>query len=110
MAQKSYFAEHGKYSDVLSGDNGIGWKPEGYQGGGKNEKFCYSYGFGYGTEGVNYFTGNLETPASILNMSTIGKDTFLIAAAADIDGDGKYDILTVDQNNNIIVYQDDLAD
>lgn len=110
MAQKAYFAEHGKYNDILSGDGGVGWKPEGYHGGGKEEKFCYTYGFGYGTEGTNYFTGNLEAPASVLNMSMIGKDNFLIAAAADIDGDGKYDILTVDQNNNIVVYQDDLAD
>jgi len=109
-AQKAYFAEHGKYTDVLNGENGLGWKPEGYHGGGKNEKFCYTYGFSYGTEGSNYFTGNLEASSSLLSMSAIGKDTFLIAAAGDIDGDGKYDILTVDQNNNVVVYQDDLAD
>ena len=60
-AQKAYWAEHGRYSDVLHGEGGIGWKPEGYRGGGKQEKFYYTYGFAGGTEGKNHFTGKLET-------------------------------------------------
>lgn len=107
-AQKAYFAEHGKYTDVINGQGGLGWKPEGYNGGGKNEKFYYTYGFATGTEGVNYFTGKLETPSSNLSAAKIAPDGFVIVAAGDIDGDGVADILTVDQNNNITVVQDDL--
>src|SRR5437016_4874696 len=54
-AQKAYWAEHGTYSDVLSGDGGIGWQPEG--------NINYTYGFA-GSEGRNYFTGKLNTPMS----------------------------------------------
>jgi len=109
-AQKAYHAEHGTYTDVLYGQKGLNWKPEGYNGGGKSEKFAYTYGFSHGAEGQQFFTGNLEAPSNALSASNVGKDTFTIAAAADIDGDGKYDILTVDQNNNIVVIQDDLID
>lgn len=106
-AQKAYFAEHGKYSDVLSGQGGIGWKPEGYKGGGKNEKYYYTYGFA-GSEGVNHFTGKLETASSNLSASKVSPEGFIAVAAGDIDGDGVADILTVDENNNIVVVQDDL--
>src|SRR5215468_4105848 len=47
-AEKAYFAEQGTYSDVLMGEGGIGWKPEG--------KTHYSYGFS-GAEGRNNFIG-----------------------------------------------------
>jgi len=108
-AQKAYWAEHGKYAQSLSGEGGLGWKPEGYSGGGKNEKFYYTYGFASGGEGKGYFTGKLETPASHLNMSRANDKSFIIAAAGDIDGDGEPDILTVDENNNIKIVQDDLS-
>lgn len=107
-AQKAYWAEHGKYSNVLSGEGGIGWKPEGYKGGGTQEKFYYTYGF-TGTEGVNCFTGKLNTNSSHLNMAKVSKDNFIAIAAGDIDGDGKPDILSVDEHNNIKIIQDDLA-
>lgn len=107
-AQKAYWAEHGKYSDTLSGNGGIGWQPEGYTGGGKQEKFYYSYGFGSGSEGRNYFTGKLQAGASNLSMARADAQGFLAVAAADIDGDGSMDILTVDHNNNIQIVQDDL--
>ena len=109
-AEKAYWAEHGTYSSMLSGEGGIGWKPEGYAGGGKNEKFYYTYGFGGGGEGRSHMTGKLETPASYLSIAKADKDGFIAVAAGDIDGDGKPDILTVDQNNTIKVVQDDLAD
>lgn len=109
-AEKSYWAEHGTYSSVLLGQGGIGWKPEGYSGGGKNEKFYYTYGFSGGGEGRGYVTGKLETPASNLGISKADKDGFVAVAAGDIDGDGKPDILTIDQNNTITVVQDDLTD
>jgi prepilin-type N-terminal cleavage/methylation domain-containing protein len=106
-AQKAYWAEHGKYSDVLSGANGIGWKPEGYKGGGPNENFYYTYGF-TGAEGRNNFTGKLNTPASTLGGSRADKDHFTAYAAGEIYG-SKPDILSVDENNVIRIVQDALA-
>lgn len=108
-AEKAYWAENGTYSSSLSGEGGIGWKPEGYSGGGKKEKFYYTYGFG-GTEGKNFFTGKAGAPATALNASRADANGFTAVAAADIDGDGKFDVITVDQNNNIVIVQDDLAD
>lgn len=107
-AQKAYWAEHGKYSTQLSGPGGIGWKPEGYSGGGPNEKFYYTYGFGQGSEGQNYFTGKLGTSNSNLNKAYANEKGFLVLAAGDIDGDGTPDILSVDENNNIVIVQNDL--
>lgn len=109
LAQKAYFAEHGTYSSNLYGPNSIGWRPEGYNGGGKNERFYYTYGFGTGSEGTNYVTGKLETPSSHLSSAYADANGFLVVAAGDIDGDGQPDILTVDQFNNITVVKDDLA-
>jgi prepilin-type N-terminal cleavage/methylation domain-containing protein len=109
-AQKAYWAQHGSYSDVLSGENGIGWKPEGYKGGGQQENFYYTYGFAHGSEGKNFFTGKLKTASSHLGLAQADKDHFVVVAAGDIDGDGSPDILTVDENNTIRIVQDDLAD
>lgn len=108
-AQKAYFAEHGTYATQLSGANSLGWKPEGYSGGGAQEKFYYTYGFGSGTEGQHYFTGKLGASANYLNRAYANQQGFLLCAAADIDGDGKMDVLTVDHNNNIVVVEDDLV-
>jgi prepilin-type N-terminal cleavage/methylation domain-containing protein len=110
MAQKAYWAEHGTYSATLTGTQGVGWKPEGYKGGGAQENFYYTYGFGGGSEGGSYFTGKLNTPASHLSIARADDKGFLAVAAGDIDGDGKPDILTVDENNVIKIIQDDLAD
>jgi len=100
-AEKAYHAEHGKYSDILFGEGGIGWKPEGQP--------YYTYGFAHGAEGTNYFTGKLETSHTNLGMAKADKDSFIVVAAGDIDGDGKPDIVAVDQNNKIWIVQDDLA-
>jgi len=97
-AQKAYWAEHGKYSDALSGDGGIGWQPEG--------NINYTYGFP-GSQGRNYFTGKLNTPMS--GPGRADAQSFVAVAIGDIDGDGQPDILTVDQNNNIVIVTDDLA-
>lgn len=106
-AQKAHWAECGTYSNVLYGDKGVGWKPEGYRGGGAQENFYYTYGFS-GGEGRNFFTGRLGTSAAHLHRSTAGKDSFIAIAAGDILGNGKPDILMVDENNRIIIIQDAL--
>ena len=107
-AQKAHFAEHGTYSPILNGAGGVGWKPEGYKGGGKQEKFYYTYGFP-GAEGKNCFTGKCETPSSALGRGRADKNGFVAVAAGDIDGDGKPDVITIDQDNVITVVEDDLA-
>lgn len=99
-AEKAYWAEHGTYSDALMGENSIGWKPEG--------NFYYTYGF-VGSEGRNNFIGKLKTPSSHLSISKANKDGFIAVATADIDNDGTADIITIDENNNIVIVQDDLT-
>ncbi|MCL4229405.1 prepilin-type N-terminal cleavage/methylation domain-containing protein [Candidatus Dependentiae bacterium] len=108
LAQKTYFAEHGTYSSQLQGADGIGWKPEGYKGGGKQESFYYTYGFP-GAEGQNHFTGKLETALSDLSSAYANKEGFMAYAVGDIDGDGEPDVLAIDQHNNITIVKDDLA-
>ncbi len=39
VAEKSYWAEHGHYTTVLNGKDGVGWQPEGYSGGGRMSVF-----------------------------------------------------------------------
>jgi len=99
-AEKAYWAEHGKYSDILQGEGGIGWKPSG--------NTYYTYGF-VGSEGRNNVIGKLNTPSSYLQISRADNNGFIAVAAGDIDNDGTPDILTVDENNNIIIVQDDLS-
>ena len=108
-AQKSHWAQHGNYSTILSGNEGIGWKPEGYHGGGVDENFYYTYGFANGSEGTNYFTGKLQTSHTYLNKAHANQNEFLIIAAGDILGNGKPDILSVDHHNKITFLQDALS-
>jgi type IV pilus assembly protein PilA len=108
-AQKAHWAEHGTYTTQLKGPQGIGWSPEGYKGGGAKENFYYTYGFGSGAEGVNHFTGKLETPASYLSNGYANKEGFLIFAAGDILGNGKPDVLSVDHHNTITIVSDALS-
>jgi prepilin-type N-terminal cleavage/methylation domain-containing protein len=109
VAQKTYWVEHGTYSTVLSGKDGIGWKPEGYSGGGIKEKFNYTYGFNQGQEGQNYFTGKLNTPQTALGTTKADKDEFTIAAAGYINGEQQPDVLTVNQHNDIRIIKDATA-
>lgn len=108
-AQKAYWAENGTYTDKLSGSGSLGWEPQGYSGGGKNEKFYYTYGFGSGAEGQNFFTGKKETSSAHLGIAKADKNSFIAGAACDIDGDGIPDIITIDQNGDIKIVQDDLV-
>ncbi len=106
-AQKAYWIQHGTYSTTLTGPGGIGWLPEGYHGGGASESFSYTYGFP-GAEGVNYVTGKLGASSSYLESARADKNGFVAVAVADVDNDGKMDILTVNEKNVITVIQDDL--
>lgn len=96
-AEKIYWAEHGTYSTDLVA---IGWKPEG--------QTQYTYGFS-GAEGKNYITGALGSTISAVS-GVAGKDSFIATAAGDIDGDGEPDIITINQDMNIVIVKDDLAD
>lgn len=108
LAQQAYFAEHGEYTTVLSGEGGLGWKPEGYKGGGKGESFYYTYGFNVpgAAEGVHYFTGKLEAPVSALGASSADKTTFVAKAAGDIMGKGRVDVWRVNESRRIDHEQD----
>lgn len=110
-AQLVYYAEHGSYTNVLWGKDGIGWKPEGYKGGGKKESFYYTYGFNFpgAQEGIHYFTGKLETAKDALGESGADKDTFLVKAAGDMGGKYKIDLWSVDEARNIVHVQDAFA-
>lgn len=108
-AEKAYWAENGSYTDKLSGPGSVGWQPQGYSGGGKNEKFYYTYGFGAGSEGQSFFTGKVEGSSAHLSMTRADKNGFIAGAVCDIDGDGQLDIITIDQNGDIKIVQDDLV-
>lgn len=97
-AEKIYWAEHGTYSTDLTA---LGWKPEG--------QLQYTYGFS-GSEGKNYSTGASKTASSHLSAGNATKDGFVAVAAGDIDGDGEPDIITINQDMNIVIVQDDLLD
>ena len=106
-AEKSYWAEYGTYSSQLIGEKGVGWQPEGYSGGGQKERFYYTYGF-LGQEGKNYFTGKLETSLSSLASSQANKDSFVAIAIGDINRNGKPDIITINDRNEITIVFDAL--
>jgi prepilin-type N-terminal cleavage/methylation domain-containing protein len=108
-AEKMYWAEHGCYTNQLSGPGGLGWKPEGYSGGGAKERFNYTYGF-EGKEGEHCFTGNLCAVASQLKMARADKSSFLAIAAGDIYGKGHLDIIGINEKHEILILQDGLAD
>ncbi len=98
-AQKAYWAENGTYTDVLFGQKGLGWKPEG--------DHYYTYGFA-GSEGRNYFTGKIGASGN-LGQSSAGRNNFTVVATGDIVGNGYPDIITVDENNRITIVQDGLS-
>jgi prepilin-type N-terminal cleavage/methylation domain len=98
-AQKAHWAENGTYTDVLYGEKGLGWKPEG--------DHYYTYGFA-GSEGRNYFSGKVGNSGN-LSRGNAGKNSFIAVATADIMGSGYPDILTVDESNRITIVQDGLA-
>lgn len=98
-AEKIYWAEHGTYTNKLRGKDSAGWAPEGIT--------HYSYGFP-GSEGENFVIGKLGAGVDQLKKGYANKNGFLILAAADIDGDGKYDVIGINEKHEIIVLEDDL--
>ncbi len=109
-AEKMHWAEHGCFTAQLCGVNGAGWKPEGYTQGGSKERFYYTYGFAQGKEGENFFTGKLGAVIGNLAQAKAEQHTFLAIAAGDIDGDGKLDVIGINDKHEIVILQDDLAD
>ncbi len=100
-AEKYYYSEHGRYSDALTGPNGIGWRTEGEP--------LYTYGFA-GSEGVNYMIGKLKASGADLGKySSAGSDGFTVVAIGDIDGDGKLDVITMNDRKQLKIVEDDCA-
>jgi len=83
-AEKAYWAEHGTYSAVLAGQNGLGWQSEKR---GANQEPYYTYTLSSNENG----------------------NGFIALATGDIDGDGKMDVVSIDQNNAITIVEDDLV-
>lgn len=100
-AENAYKLEHGTYSTQLQGKDGIGWQPEGYRHGSSEQNFNYTYGFSSGQEGAHFFTGKLLASAGQLGQTYADKNSFLAAAVCDVSNNGTYDLLTVNQFNEI---------
>jgi prepilin-type N-terminal cleavage/methylation domain-containing protein len=101
-AQQIHFAQHGSYTSVLSGENGLNWKPAGYSADG-DHNFYYTYGFNVpgAQEGVHYFTGKLKASAQSLGATTADKDGFIAGAAGDVAGKNKMDVWAVNESRKI---------
>lgn len=100
-AEKLYWAEHSKYSDKIAGPDSIGWQPDGQSN--------YTYGFS-GTPNINYVLGKLGKDTGALSQSFANNTGFIAVAVGDIDGDGKLDVITINENREIKIIQDDLSD
>jgi prepilin-type N-terminal cleavage/methylation domain-containing protein len=96
--EMAYHAAHGVYTHVLAGPNGLGWSVYGNP--------VYTYGF-IGTPGLNHIIGSAKASGSSLAGTGISGSGFIIGAAADIDGDGVIDYLTIDQDGIIKQIVDD---
>lgn len=98
-AQKAYWAEHGTYTTILNGANGLAWRPEG--------KTQYTYGFA-GAPDTNYIQGVLQSDLSALSQAKADKNGFVAIAVGDIDGDGKSDVLSINEKKELTTVVDDL--
>lgn len=107
-AEHAYFAQHGRYSSQLAGSGGIGWKPQGYKGGGSNESFYYTYGFNVpgAQEGIHYFTGKLNTPKESLGTTSADEKSFTAGAAALLNNNQPADVWHIDESRTITQVQD----
>ncbi len=96
-AQKAHFAEHGSYAQLSD----LRWSPDGYENG--NASCTYSYGCG------SAISGKCSVGAQHASQGSAGKTGFVAVAAADIDGDGQPDIISIDHTNTIKIIRDDLT-
>ena len=99
-AEKLYWSDQEAYTNILNGANSLGWKPEGAT--------KYTYGFA-GAEGVNYIKGTLNADIGALSQAHADNQGFVAVAVGDIDGDGKSDVLTINDKKELVIVQDDLA-
>jgi prepilin-type N-terminal cleavage/methylation domain-containing protein len=100
-AERAYWIEHGTYTNMLNGSQGLGWQAEGQP--------LYTYGFS-GVEGINAITGKLKGPIKALDGTThADQNTFVVAAVADIDGDGELDIITINEKRELVIVKDDIG-
>ncbi len=100
MAEKLYLAENDTYTSVLQGEKGLGWRPEG--------KTNYTYGFA-GSPELNYVAGKLPADLGALAQAKADNAGFVAIAVADIDGDGKSDVMSINDKKEIVLVHDDLA-
>jgi hypothetical protein len=102
-AQQIYFAQHGKYATTLGGEGGLGWKPSGYRGDGKEEGFFYTYGFNCdgAQEGVHYFTGKLKTPHENLGATPVSDESFIAGAAGIVIPSKGADVWHIDEHRHM---------
>lgn len=98
-ALKIHWAENNTYTNILHGKGGIGWEPEGTH--------YYTYGFA-GQPGKNYFAGKVGGSIDTLAQAKADKNSFVVVATGYINGEGKADVLTVNEKNEIKVVQDSL--
>ena len=102
-AQQAYFAQNGKYSTVLNGPGGIGWKPAGYSDSASESNFYYTYGFNVdgAQEGVHYFTGKLKAPKDALGQTSANDTSFTAGAAGDASGKNNMDVWHISETREI---------
>ena len=102
-AEQLFWAENGTYSTKLSGPDSIGWEPEGYNGGGKNASFNYTYGFFFpgAQEGVHYFTGKLCTKPNLNSRCFADKEKFVARATGEVFKKDTADIWSIDTGKQI---------
>lgn len=97
LAEKSYWADHGSYVADL-GPSGLNWAAEGSP--------YYSYGFGEGVRGTQ---GSSRGSRAELSRGYANAQGFKAIAVADLKGNGKQDILSIDERGIVKIEQDGLA-
>lgn len=100
LAEKSHWADNGTYTTDL-GPSGLNWKPEGSP--------LYSYGFGEGNRGTQGSLKGSTGSRSELARGYANNQGFKAIATADIKGNGKPDVLSIDEKGVVRIEQDALA-
>ncbi|MDQ5891008.1 MAG: type pilus assembly protein PilA [Candidatus Dependentiae bacterium] len=81
-AQQAYYIQHGRFTTNLKT---VEWQPKGYTGNPETTQHAYTYGsIGIdhnGQEGVTFYTGSSQTPATLLTGSQLTAENFVFKAA-----------------------------